>query len=572
MKPRHRNSDRGVLYNRKAMMSVSLLLAVVLAWQFALAQGSPEAPEPAPTDAVEVNGRRLRVEGRASLSQGMSSARYAALLQAYSRLLRHGLENGLFPGAWGENRGGFRFYRVDADHPSPDVMSWLSRSKVSGERDVDGERVLTLVSPEVGSLANAQPELRAMTTQDVDGDGLSDMVGVGYDGSLYILQSPSDGESKVKARSESYALLEIVSGPDFERVRAVFPQDIGSIERLGNNQARLLLELEILEMVNGRLLGRTVERREVIISLEHRVERIRFSLSDPPDFARLFGAEVELRGTAISEYILENVEIRHNGQVAWESPQGIGIRALNFNLERELSPGWNSFRLMARDKDGFSKLRELWVEGPQGRSAGRALKRAVVVSLDNRLKAEKVRSALSSAGFGSQNITILEGKEATASALLAAISEGKSSQELFLYCESQVRPGALVGGKVLLFPDAEVAPSDLAQALQSGGYQKTVALFHGEIPREMKQGVRSQALWRDTATFLQRLGDAGRLVVANVESPREGVRSQRKASRARLQAALQPNSGSDLARLLNTKQPSKTVFRGWMHGTPVLQR
>jgi hypothetical protein len=564
----------GVIYHRGISKLALVSLALMLVFHFAQAQDTGGGvPNPAPTDAVKESGQKLTVKGRAPTNQGQGPARYAALLDAYGQLLRHGLHNGLFAGSWGAEDEGFRFHLVDADHPAHDVVSFLSRSKVLKDQDLKNEKVLTLESPELGTLASAQPFLRAMVTQDVDGDGLSDVVAVGYDGAVYILKSPNSGESKVAARSESFGLIELVTGPDYERVRAVLPQDVGSIEPVGSGQVRVLLELEILEMVNGRLLGRTLEHREVMLSLEHQQEQIRFSISDPPDFTRLFEGDMEIRGTAISEKLLGNVMIAHNGTVAWESPEGIGIRALNFNLARSLVPGWNNFRITARDTEGYSQLREIWVEwmgnAPRVRGGAQG-KRAVILSLDDKLKDNRWQSALAEAGFPEPMVTILEGDEASASNLLAAIREGLGADELLLYCESYTQPGTLIGGKNLRFEDREVEPSELAQALEAGGYEKTVGVFHSEVPRAMREQYEAAGLWRDTVSFLERVGGAGRLMVGNIEDSDVGTRTQRKRSRERLLDALRAPVGSDLERLLDTKQPQNTVFRGWMFGQPVI--
>ena len=55
----------------------------------------------------------------------------------------------------------------------------------------------------------------------------------------------------------------MVSSPGLERIRTVVPQNIVAVEALGGEQARVLVEFEILEMVNGQLLGRTTEKREI---------------------------------------------------------------------------------------------------------------------------------------------------------------------------------------------------------------------------------------------------------------------------------------------------------------------
>lgn len=552
-----------------AFFCVMLLLSA----HFAFAQGTgASVPEPAPTDAVKVSGKTLTVTGRADLKQGPLAARYAALLKGYGQLLRYGLKNGLFPGSWGAENNGFRLYRIDSSHPGSDVLSWIARSKVVKEKTAKKEKVLVLESPTVGTLASARPFLRAMTTQDVDLDGLSDVIAVGYDGRIYVLQSPSDDEGKLKARSESFGLLELAVGPGFERIRAVLPQEIRAVENVGDSQIRVVVNFEILEAVNGELLGRQEEQREILLSLSDTEKRIRFTINEPPDFARMFDKTVEIRGNTISEQLLEDVAIRHNGNLAWESPSGIGIRALQFNLARELTPGWNSIRLTARDQEGYSQMRELWIQGPPRTTPKKtSKKRAVIVALDSRLKEKQVRKALNEAGFQDAWITILEGEDVTGESLLSSIQQPLGASELFLYCEATSLPGALVEGKSLRFADREVTPSELAQAIEAAGYEKSVGLFHTEIPPARQNQFTIYDLWRDTSAFLDRMGDAGRLMVANVERPTDGIRSQRKKSRARLLTALRDENGSDLERLLDLRTPDQTVFRGWMHGGPLLQ-
>lgn len=570
-----RISCKGVLYNRAVLIIGSVLVTLILSANLVVAQGrdTSDVPEPAPTDAVKASGRRFQVEGRVPIDRNVAASKYAALLKAYAEMLRYGLRQGLFPGSWGEEGQSLRFYRVDSDHPAPEVVSWLSRSKIIGDVSSKKERVVTLESPDLGSLTNNQPAMRATVVEDFDHDGLSDVVSVGYDGCVYIMKKVARGESKIVARSQSFASLELVSGPGYERVRFVLPQDLGAVEVLSNGQARVFLELEIMEMVNGRLLGRTTERREVLISAATRLDRIRFSLSEPPDFARLFQTEVEIRGTAISEKILENVDIRHNGTVAWESPDGIGIRALNFNLARDLVPGWNNFRITARDSEGFSQIREVWVEGPEGASRvrGQAGKRALLVSLDSKLDEERIRKSLALRGFPDASITVLEGDEVTATAVIEAIRQPQGAESLFFYCESVAEPGALIGGKQLVFSDRELSAIDLAQAFEAGGYTKVFGLFHTEMSRSQLARVGSHELWRDTATFLERIGGAGRVMVANLEDTDSGSRRDRKRFRKQFEKALVGPAASDLERFLDLEEPGETVFRGWMFGPPILR-
>ena len=143
------NQDRGVLHSPQKSFPIAFcLIAFFITLHVCLAQEPANAvPNPAPTDAVEVSGRTLKVKGRAPTRQGVAYARFAALLDAYGALLKHGLNNGMFPGTWGDSDEIFRLYRVDSDHPAPDILSWISRSKVHSETVEDEEKILGIESP-----------------------------------------------------------------------------------------------------------------------------------------------------------------------------------------------------------------------------------------------------------------------------------------------------------------------------------------------------------------------------------------------------------------------------------------
>lgn len=570
---RSNRRPRGAVYRSDIMRGFSALLGVLLGVHFATAMPNDDLPEPAPTDAVRESGQTITVEGRADLDQGMVEARYAALLSAYDELLRISLQRGLFEGSWSDSKEGRRFFRVDADHPNKELISWLSRAKVIEESELNKEKVLTLESAATGTVAGDEPVLRAMRTQDVDGDGLADLAGIGYDGAVYVVKSVGKKNSKVVARSESFAFLELLNSPGYNRMITVLPQDVVSVEATGDGSVRFLVSFEKLEIANGRLLGRATEKREILLPLNEGADRIRFSMSEPPDFARLLSSDVEIRGSAISEKLLAEVEIRHNGTLAWQSPPSLGIRALQFNLERELEPGWNSFRIAARDQEGYTKIREIWLEGPGPfKVRGGVKKRAILVSLDKKFGSEKLTSLLSQAGFGPEGITVLEPGEATAQRLATELRNGMGAESLFLYCESATSGDDPLEGKNLLFSDGKLTPTDLALAIEAGGYQKSVGLFYTEIPRDQRAGLDAQKLWRDTSLFLDRLGGGGRLFFAPMESMEQGAKSQRKRSRERLFKSLEATTGNDLDRLLPAQDSKGVLFRGWMFGAPVIGR
>lgn len=570
---RTNRNQAGVLYDANALRWALAALLLCLTLNFAGAEENFDgSPDPAPTDAVKASGETFTSTGSGLANQSIESARFAALLDAYQNMVVDGLRRGVLAGGWGEMEGSYRLFEVDQDHPNPQMMAWLTRSKVVEEKDQDGKRTVTIESPETGDLSAVQPAMRAVVTQDVDQDGLSDVVSVGYDGSVYISKaSGSGGEQQVVAKSPSYAFFEVVSGPGLERVRAVLPTSVGSIEPAGAGQARCVLELESLEMVNGRLLGRGTEEREVLVSLTETDGNIRFSLDEPPDFTRLYEGEVELRGKALASRSLESVEIRHNGELTWQSPEGLSLSALQFNLARPLNGGWNLFRMTAVDQAGFMQRRDLWLHGPPSKPAlGFPNKRAVVMTLDDGLREKKLQGSLQKAGYAPDGITLLATPSTTPDALLQAIRDGKGANDLLLYIEAPSLPGMLIDGKVLKLSGGTVSSSDLAQAMDAAGYQRVLLMLYTELDGSVAQKSSDDSLWQDTSRFLERLGDGGRLALANLEAGKESARNKRSRSRDRLLQALDAPGGSDLARLVDLENPANTVFRGWMFGPPVL--
>ncbi len=552
---------------RWALVPLLLLLCLGLAGASEDFEGSPE---PAPTDAVKASGQKYSSTGSAVLEQSPESARFAALLDAYRRLVVGGLQQGILAGGWGEMEGAYRLFQVDRDHPNPQMMAWLTRSKVVKEGDKDGKRTVTIESPESGDLSALSPAMRALVTQDVDQDGISDVVSVGYDGSVYVSKT-NGGRQQVVAKSPSYASFEVVSGPGLERVRAVLPTAVGSIEPAGAGQARCVLELESLEMVNGRLLGKGTEQREVLVSLSETDQEIRFTLDDPPDFTRLYENAVELRGKAVATRNLSSLEIRHNGELTWESPAGLALSALQFNLARPLNGGWNLFRLTARDQRGSVRRRDLWLHGPPSKPAiGFENKRAVVMTLDDGLREKKLQGSLQKAGYPVSGLSLFETGQTTPQQVLAAIRDARGASDLLLYVEASSLPGMLIDGKVLKVGGGALSASDLAKAIESAGYERALVVVYSELDASITQKPTDDALWQDTTRFLERLGDGGRLVFGNLEVGQDSARSKRTRSRERLLAALDAPGGSDLARLVDVEQPINTIFRGWMFGPPVL--
>ena len=136
--------------------------------------------------------------------------------------------------------------------------------------------------------------------------------------------------------------------------------------------------------------------------------------------------------------------------------------------------------------------------------------------------------------------------------------------------KAQLSPGMLIDGKVLKVGTGTVSSSDLAQAMDSGGYQRVLVVLYTELDGGVSKDQSDDVIWQDTTRFLERLGDGGRLVLGNLESNQDSVRGRRARSRDRFLQALDPPGGSDLARLVDVEAPANTIFRGWMFGPPIL--
>ena len=550
------------------------LVFLILCLTLGLASANDDfegAPEPQPTNAVEAGGETFKAVGKAPLDQGAEAARFAALLEAYRNLTIDGLRRGDLAGGWGEMEGAYRLFKIDSDHPNPAVVAWLTRAKVTDEKAQGADYQVTIESPAASDLVAVSPPMRAVVSKDVDADGISDVVSVGFDGALYVSPGGKKRAGQELVKSPSYALFEVVSGPGLDRVRATIPTSISSIEPAGQGYARAVLFMDSHEVINGRLLGHSSVQREVLISLADSQEEISFTLDDPPDFTRLFEGKVELRGKALATRSLASLEIRHNGELTWESPEGINLSALKFDLARPLNGGWNLFRLTARDQQGALSRRDLWLHGPPSKAGiGFEKKRAVVVTLDDGLREKKLQGSLSKAGFSPDSLTMLETSQTSAQVLLDSIRESHGASDLLLYLEATSLPGQLVDGKLLKLGGTELSSSDLAQAMEAGGYQKVLMLLYSELDPSVAKRPSDNALWQDTDRFLSRLGDGGRLVLGNLEIGQDSARSRRGRSRDRLLKGLDALSGGDLVRLMDVENPVNTLFRGWMFGAPVL--
>ncbi len=554
------------------------ILIALLSLHWVGAEQTKDLPTPTPTNAVKLNSRTFTVKGEAPVKQGVEEARRAALLDGYRRLLLEaaGRELILFPPVQGEE--GFRFFRVDRSHPNPALLSWLCRAKVLDEKVEDGTWRIRLESPGQGELVASQPEFRALLTEDVDRDGRAELVAIGYDGSISVFGTGPTG-SELLARTPSFGSFETTSGPGLERVRTHLPTRVGRIEGAGEGYLRVVVDFESLEAVNGELIGLENETREILVSLGQAGEAIEVNLEQPQEFSRVRQREVEIKGTALSKGSVGDLvalEIEHNGELAWRSPEGLKTSALAFDLSRPLRRGWNLLRMTADTQSGQRTSKEIWLEslsGVQERGPMTASKRAVVLTLDQGWREAPLTSKLAQAGFPVDRVTVLDQNSGTAERLLSELRNGGGADDLLFYCEAKSTP-SLAEGKNLDLKGREVAAREVLQAVEAGGYKRMVAVFHLEPQKPYPQGQNFQA-WQDTDRFLSQMASGGRLLVGNLGTSQKSLRAQRQASRGRLEQALgsrDSDSTADLRLLFDSEDPTTTMFRGWLFGPPLVPK
>lgn len=554
---------------RMGLFSTLLLLSLSLGLTKANANDEL-SPQPAPTNAVQDNSKTWSVIGQSAADQPYAQARYAALLEAYKKLLVDRMSDGVINSQWSSSQTEAQLFIIDEDHPNPQLMAWLTYSKVIEERKKDGKVAIELQSPPIGELSSAVPAMRATTSKDVDDDGLPEVISIGYDGSIYI-KKMGKASPQFTARSTSLSSFAMISAPSFFCVRAVLPIAIGSVESAGAGQTRIVIEIESLESVNGKLLGRASEQREVIVPTNNFQENISFILEEPPDFAHLMEPKIELRGKALSSNKITSLDIIQNGSFAWSSPPGLSVSALQFNLERNLEPGWNLFKLSATDAKGIKQERDVWLhQNSSSQSDQPQKKRAIIVTLDANLNKEELRNALEEKGFEPKAIFIQQNSETIASDLLKLIANSEDANDLLIYFECPSILGMLGDGKKLRIGQNTLSPTSLYKAIEAGGYKRVLGLIYSE-PENYSAARERENAWSDTATFLERLGGGGKLFFANIESADSSLSKQRNRSRKRLLEAIVRAGGSDFNSIIDLEEPNNTVFRGWMFGRPIFE-
>ena len=112
-------------------------------------------------------------------------------------------------------------------------------------------------------------------------------------------------------------------------------------------------------------------------------------------------------------------------------PRALELGALQFDVSRALLPGWNNFQIIARDSEGFTRQREVWVRSRVEQVFRAKSEASYIVTDDGRMKVQKLLGTLARSGFDSSRVSVLKGKGATAQAFLAAVRESRGRYRAF---------------------------------------------------------------------------------------------------------------------------------------------
>ncbi len=502
------------------------LLAVL--WPARVAPQTAATPEPSPTDAAAAAARRLEAEAVAPLPVGLTPvrarevARTAALLSASRRMVELALDNWDFYGTDLTPAAGVRrLYKISPEHPNDALLAWVLRCQPKFTEDAEKGRVkVVLQSPPVGELASAVPQLSRTTTHDLDGDGVPETIGAGFDGRIYVLKGP-----KVLGFTPSQAYYASNTyGTDWEQIRVARLAGLRSVESAGPNRARVVADVSIDEEVSGEYAGGALEQREVLVSLQSEAGP-EIHLEEPFDFSGTSEESLPMRGVLSAPSGVALARLHFNGRPVWQTPEGLKSKQLKIDLVVPLLPGLNRAQLQALDGARRTVVREVVVRrNAPVAPLDPARRQALVIGIERYAKqtlprvasaekdAARLRDALvSSGGFKPDRVKLLTGEKATREAILAALKSMADPTEnpvrglSVVYFAGLTGPGA--DGKTLLPYDdaAGLTAKDLVTAL--GPLDNQEALFLGDCGR--LSTARSEGVWLDNNDFLTTLERGG---------------------------------------------------------------
>lgn len=492
-------------------------------------------PEPSPTDAAAVAARRLEAEAVAPLPVGLTPtraqevARTAALLAASRRLVEQALDNWDFYGTDLKPVAGVRrLYKISPEHPNDALLAWILRSQPKYQEDAQGRVRVVLQSPPMGELAARVPQMSRTTTHDLDGDGVPETVGAGFDGRIYVLKKTPHGFEVLGSTPSQAYYASNTYGLDWEQIRVARLAGIRSVESAGPNRARVVADISIDEEVSGDYAGGALEQREVLVSLQPEAGP-EIQLEEPFDFSGTSEESLPMRGVLSAPSGVALARLQFNGRPVWQTPEGLRSKQLKMDLVVPLLPGLNRAQLQALDGARRTVVREVVVRrnapvaplDPARRQAlvigieryGRAaLPRVASAEKD----AARIRDALVAVGgFKPERVRLLTGEKATREAILAALKSLADPTDnpvrglTVVYFAGLTAPGA--DGKTLLPYDASGTDSlgltarELVSSL--GALDNQEALFLGDCGR--LSTARPEGVWLDNNDFLSTLERGG---------------------------------------------------------------
>jgi len=276
-------------------------------------------------------------------------ARTAALLAASRRLVELALDNWDFYGIDLKPAPGVRrLYTISPEHPNDALLAWILRSQPKYQQDPQGRVKVSLQSPPMGELASGAPQMSRTTPHDLDGDGVPETVGAGFDGRIYVLKKTAHGFEVLGSTPSQAYYASNTYGTDWEQIRVARLAGIRSVESAGPNRARVVADVSIDEEVAGEYAGGALEQREVLVSLQPE-KGPEIQLEEPFDFSGTSEESLPMRGVLSAPAGVSLARLRFNGRPVWQTPEGMRSKQLKMDLVVPLLPGLNRAQLQALD-------------------------------------------------------------------------------------------------------------------------------------------------------------------------------------------------------------------------------
>lgn len=520
-----------------------LLLLVLIATLFARAQspGTPGTPEPAPTNAADQARQRVTVEGYGNLpigvpdEQARQMAGQAALLSCYRQLTVRAR-------AFSQPRQDAEELQeliVSAQHGSPAWLAWALRAEPETAVEEGRRMKVTLKSPPLGEIATPIPYMSRTQIFDIDRDGVNETIGTGYDGRIYVVREEA-GRVRVLASTPGYSELTTSVRNQWEHVLLTRLDTLTSIEPAGKGKVRVVAQLSRTEAVGAYLAGAATEEREIVVTLDKNEPAPEIRVTEPIDFTPVDPDKLPLKGQLTAPSKLSKALLSVNGVQVWSSPPRLAARSLKLDLMLDLIPGFNRALLRVTDSMNRPAEREVVVYRrgtPPALTAKQ--KRALVVGVESYPEgqvpgaiadARSVAKALiEKAGFPKEQVTTLEGPQATHEAIATAMGQltfDCGNQDLVVFYFAGLSGANALGNKQLM-------ASDSVSDSQSGLNYQEMQRFLNDLPTHnvvvlldtaRNDKTLPDSRWLANDDFLTRSGGVGRLILSSGDpSPQERV-------------------------------------------------